>query len=173
MENGSAGKTVILIRHAKSSWQDLGARDCDRELNARGRRDAPMMGQRVAHYLNRSGLKPDRFLCSSAARAVQTATLMLPELDIDPAAVQWRDSLYLASAATMLETIRALPERARCVALLAHNPGMTTLAERLSGRMIGNMPTCAVIVVRFDCSSWHEISQPGALQLFDYPKRMT
>lgn len=169
-------KTVILIRHAKSSWNDPGARDFDRALNDRGRRDAPLMGRRLADFLADAGLSLDLFLCSGANRAMQSAALIAPELGYDAATIAWRESLYLADAGSMLDAIRKLPDQAACVALLAHNPGITILAERISGRMFTNVPTCGVIVVRFEqpseVMSWREIALPGALQLFDYPKRM-
>jgi len=165
-------KTLILIRHAKSSWDDSGARDFDRSLNHRGRHDAPEMGRRLAARLKASGIGLDGFVCSPACRAVQTAELLVEALSFPLTSVEWRRELYLASPRIMLEVIQAMPDETATVALLAHNPGITELAEILTGETFGNVPTCGVITLALPVEHWGEVPGVGAELIdFDYPRR--
>jgi len=163
-------KTLVLIRHAKSDWTELGGRDVDRSLALRGEHDAPMMGEQLRQRFETSDLKLDAFLCSHAKRAVQTATrlaeaLAFPETDID-----WRKELYLASPTTMLDTILATPDSASTIILLAHNPGISELAEQLTGCSFGNIPTCGIITLQWPVQHWTALSGRARLLHFDYPK---
>ncbi len=164
-------KTVILIRHAKSSWCEAGCSDFERQLNHRGLADAPVMGQRLAARLYADNLKLDAFLCSTARRAMQTATLMAGELGFSADAIDRRDALYLASPAVMLETICMMPDDIETMVLLAHNPGITELAEMFGGRYFGNIPTCGVVMLGFPVERWLDVESPAELVDFDYPKR--
>ncbi len=164
-------KTLILIRHAKSSWNDVGARDVDRKLNHRGRSDAPEMARRLAAQLERDQLKLEAFLCSSARRAAETGSLLAAGLGFPPASIDWRNELYLASPATMLDVIRSVPDQCSVVALLAHNPGITELAEQLTGTYLGNIPTCGMITLRLSVESWQDTVGRAELVDFDFPKR--
>jgi len=164
-------KTLLLIRHAKSSWNDLGARDFDRSLNHRGRHDAPEMGRRLAARLDRGNLRLEAFLCSSARRAVETANLLAPELAFPSASIDWRNELYVASPATMLDVVRSVPDHATAAALLAHNPGITELAEILTGVAFGNVPTCGVIMLALPVNHWGDAGVGAELIDFDYPRR--
>jgi len=164
-------KTLILIRHAKSSWQDLGASDFDRNLNHRGVHDAPVMGERLAARLDASGISLDAFACSTAHRAAQTAESMAAQLQFPIEGVDWRRELYLASPDTMLGVIRSMPDEAASAALLAHNPGITELAEQLTGKYFGNVPTCGVITLALPINLWADAGGRAELVDFDYPKR--
>lgn len=168
-------KTLILIRHAKSSWDDLGARDFDRSLNHRGRHDAPLMGERLAARLNAGNLALDVLLCSSAQRARETAELLIPALGFAVENVEWRRELYLASPRIMLKAIQAMPDEAATVALLAHNPGITELAEILTGKSFGNVPTCGVITLALPVDHWRGVTEDVGAELidFDYPRRLS
>lgn len=126
---------LVLVRHAKSDWGDPSLRDHDRPLNARGTRDAPVMAQRFAAL----GHPVDVILSSTATRARRTAEAFAAalglEFTLDP-------ELYLASAERLLA--KATASGAHAVLLVAHNPGITDLAYRLSDGGIAHMPTCAV-----------------------------
>jgi len=163
-------KTLILIRHAKSSWEDLGGSDYDRCLNHRGLHDAPIMGEQLAARLGVSGISLDAFVCSTARRAAQTAEHLTPQLHFPIESVDWRRELYLASPDTMLEVIRSMPDEIASAALLAHNPGITELAEILTGRYFGNVPTCGVITLALPIESWADIGSRSECIDFDYPK---
>lgn len=141
--------TLILVRHAKSDWGDPGLDDHDRPLNARGRGDAPAAARRLASRLAASGIGVEALLTSTALRAATTAGFFGAELGLEP---EPDPDLYGASARTLLDAAAA--RGARSVMVVAHDPGMTVLAERLSGGGIGHMPTCAVATFRWDTSDW-------------------
>lgn len=137
--------TLALVRHAKSDWGDPGLDDHDRPLNERGLRDAPRMARRVAE----SGFRPDVILSSTALRARTTAEAFAAEL---AAAVSLDPALYGAPASALL--VAAASTRARAVMVVAHDPGMSALAARLSDDGIGHMPTCAVATFTWDVGDW-------------------
>ena len=162
------GRTLALVRHAKSSWDEPDRRDFDRPLNDRGQRTAPEMGQRL---LTR-GQCPDRLYCSSARRAWDTALILAravgyPEADIEP-----EPELYLADQNRLIERIRRFPADAGEVWLVGHNPDLSELANQLAGFHRTNLPTCAIFRMQFDCASWASI-EPGSARLleFDTPKQ--
>lgn len=136
---------LALVRHAKSDWGDPGLDDHDRPLNDRGRRDAPVLAARLAD----SGFRPDVILTSTALRARTTAEAFAEALGV-PA--EERAELYGAPARTLLAT--AATAGAQSVVVVAHDPGMSVLADALSGGDIGAMPTCAVAVFRWDTDDW-------------------
>lgn len=137
--------TLVLVRHAKSDWGDPLLDDHDRPLNDRGVRDAPVMARR----LSATGFRPDVILASTAVRARTTAEAFAAELGV---AVSLDADLYGAPASTLLRAAAAT--RASAVVVVAHDPGMTVLAERLSGGGIDHMPTCAVAVFAWDEDEW-------------------
>jgi len=136
---------LALVRHAKSDWGDPGLSDHDRPLNDRGMRDAPVMAARLAA----SGFRPDVILSSTALRARTTAEAFAAELGV---AVSLDPELYGAPAGTLLAA--AAETRATAVLVVAHDPGMTVLAGRLSGDGIGHMPTCAVATFAWQEDDW-------------------
>ncbi len=163
-----AVKRPTLVRHAKSDWSLAGQHDWDRTLNKRGQRDAPEMARR----LRARKLKPDLILTSPAVRALATASIMAHELRLPVARVRQDERLYLASAPELLAVIRELGGEAAHLMVLAHNPGITDCANRLSaGEQIDNMPTCAVFTALFDVADWRELDWGrGRDAEFDYPK---
>jgi len=120
-------RQLLLLRHAKSSWDDPGLPDHARPLNARGRRAVVAM-RRVMHDL---GLMPDIVLVSSSRRTLQTLEALQP-WDETPI-IEPMDALYLADAPQMLRVLRGAAETARSVLLIAHNPGLHDLALTLAG----------------------------------------
>jgi len=157
----------MLIRHAKSDWGTIGARDYDRTLNPRGLRDATDMGLRFKD----KGFIPDLFISSTAKRAEQSSELMTQAMGYDLDKIQWFEHLYLASPSTILSVIQSMPNTVSSLALLAHNPGITELAELLSGQPIGDMPTSAVVTLAAEIKDWQDASTTWQLLDFDYPKR--
>lgn len=141
-------RKIILIRHAKSGWDDPIAEDHERTLSARGRDAAP----RIGAWLAERGHRPDLMLVSNAARTVETADLIRAAWDTPPP-VKYAANLYLASPDTMLQALQATEEP--CVALVAHNPGIAILAEGLLKRApnhprFRDYPTAATTVIEFD-----------------------
>lgn len=137
--------TLVLVRHAKSDWGDPGLDDHDRPLNARGMRDAPVLARRLAD----AGLQLDALLSSTALRARTTAAFFGTALGIEP---ELDPELYGAPASSLLAAAAA--RGVDSVMVVAHDPGMTALAGRLSGGGIGHMTTCAVATFRWASDDW-------------------
>jgi phosphohistidine phosphatase len=162
-------KTLTIVRHAKSSWKDLSLSDHDRPLNKRGKRDAPVMGARLADW----GPPVDRIISSSAVRALATAEMVIQEMGLPWDEVQIDDGLYHASEDTMLELIQEQDDYIDGLMLFGHNPGMTYLVNDLCDLNLDNLPTCGVVVMQFPVDSWTEVGEVLATTAeFDYPKRV-
>ena len=147
-------KTLFLIRHAKSSWDDQALADKDRPLNDRGKRDAPKVGERLA----KRGVKPDLILSSPAVRALATAEIIARKLDYKRSNIVVNDRLYAVAADDLLDVIRQLDDKAKRVMLIGHNPELTELAHRFSSK-IAHLPTCAVAEFTFDTKSWSRVGK--------------
>ena len=159
-------KTLLLLRHAKSSWDSPGGRDFDRPLAPRGRRTAPLIG---GHLRDRQ-LLPDLVLCSTARRARETYDLMVPA--VGGAAIQFEQALYLASPAMLLRLVQATPPAIERLLVVGHNPGLQQFAALLAGtgdaaareRVQAKFPTAGLAVLTFPVAGWNEIA-PGAGRL--------
>lgn len=136
---------LVLVRHAKSDWGDPALDDHDRPLNDRGIRDAPRMARALAD----TGFRPAVILSSTAVRARTTAEAFAAQFDV---AIDLDPGLYGAPGGALLE--RAAASRAHRVVVVAHDPGMTALADRLSGGGIAHMPTCAVAMFTWIEDDW-------------------
>jgi phosphohistidine phosphatase len=136
---------LALVRHAKSDWADPMLDDHDRPLNERGRADAPVMARRFAA----TGFRPDVILSSTAQRAVDTALAFGASTGVRPT---WEERLYGAAAGVLLTA--AAETGASAVVVVAHDPGMTVLAGRLSDGGITHMPTCAVATFTWSADDW-------------------
>jgi phosphohistidine phosphatase len=161
-------KTLVIVRHAKSSWDDAGLSDHQRPLSKRGLRDAPMMGARLAEW----GPPVDRVISSSAARALATAELVTEEMGLPWDEIQIEDALYHASEEEMIDIINEQDDYVDGLMLFGHNPGMTYLVNDLSNLDLDNLPTCGVVVLQFEVDSWSEIGdQIASAAEFDFPKK--
>jgi phosphohistidine phosphatase len=120
-------RQLLLLRHAKSSWDEGSLSDHARPLNTRGRRAADAMAEQMRGL----GLAPDVVLVSSARRTLQTLESLQP-LEDSPI-VEVLDALYLAPWETLRNALRQVPDTARSVLLIAHNPGLHDLAMALGG----------------------------------------
>jgi phosphohistidine phosphatase len=160
-------KTLILVRHAKSSWKHHELPDLLRPLNKRGKQDAPMMGERLA----KREIEPDAMITSPATRALTTAEIIAREIGHPEEEIRVDEHLYGASAFELLEIIQELDDHLDCVMLFGHNPGLTDLANDL-GCDIDNVPTCGIVELEFDIDSWSCIDDgdPTCID-FDYPKK--
>ena len=143
-------RQLILLRHAKSSWNQPDRSDHDRPLNARGRRQAPQVGA----WLQEEDCLPDLVLCSSALRARETLAGVAGAVDWD-AQVRIEPDLYGAEPEAVLELVAWLGDQAGCVLVLGHNPGLSLLASRLAGREIALRTAC---LARFSVSvAWPQL----------------
>ena len=118
-------KTLLLIRHAKSSWDNAQLNDMLRPLNERGRRDAPDMARRLL----KAAVKIDLFVSSPAKRARDTAELFIREYKRNANEIQFIPELYLASVQTFKEAIAGLDDANDSVAIFSHNPGITAFIK--------------------------------------------
>jgi len=173
---------LLLLRHAKSSWDVVSADAFDRPLNPRGRSAAPVMGSHIAVH----GFAPDKILCSSARRTRETLAALLPYLDDDIEIRLTRD-LYLAGEDRMIDQIRAHGGDAKRVLVIGHNPGLQETALALAGdgdpamleKLAEKFPTAGLVVIDFPAVKWVDIEprtgkvvgflKPRGRQLIDVP----
>jgi phosphohistidine phosphatase len=162
-------KSLILVRHAKSSWGDLTLPDFDRPLNERGKLDAPMMAQRLKNL----GVIPDAFVSSPAKRARKTAQAFAEVLGAMDTRILFVESLYHASPETFHQVVSELDNQYHTVVLFSHNPGITLFAGLQEVARIDDMPTCAVFAVKSDAQKWSDFKQSKkTFWFFDYPKNL-
>ena len=163
-------KTVYLIRHAKSSWDDLTLPDTERPLNDRGLRDAPFMGMQ----LRAKAARIDRLITSPAKRALVTATYFAVALGMPAEQILVEPSIYEAQPEDILSIIRALSENYTTVALFGHNPTWTALTNMFGGleEPLDNVPTCGIIRIDADIEHWFDFTESsGFITEFHFPKQ--
>jgi phosphohistidine phosphatase SixA len=148
-------RRLILLRHAKSDWHAGADSDHERPLDARGRKDAP----RVAERLSELGWVPQVVHSSDATRTRQTWDLVRPALSPRPEVVFTPD-LYLATPARIRATIAALPPGMDTAMLIGHNPGWEDAVHQLTGIRV-RMTTCNAALLSTDAGSWAEAAQRG------------
>ena len=165
-------RRLWLLRHAKSSWDDPSLDDHERPLAARGERDAAAM----AAHLRRAEVRPDLVLCSSAVRARDTLTGVLPGLGPDLRIVVER-GLYTFEHRRLADALAAATDRADAILLVGHNPAIQGLAERLSrdgdalDRLRAKYPTCALATIDLDIDAWADLTtDAGELVGFVTPR---
>jgi phosphohistidine phosphatase len=163
-------KTLYLIRHAKSSWDDLDLTDLERPLNDRGKKDAPRMGKR----LKEKNIFPDLMLTSPAKRAYETCKLIAKTLGHSEEKIKTDKRLYHASEDQLLKVIQEiqnLNDDEEVVFIFGHNPGLTEFANSLLNQTIDNIPTCGVIGCEVRVKHWNETTfGSGEMMFFDFPK---
>jgi phosphohistidine phosphatase len=160
-------KTLLLLRHAKSDWDNPNLRDFERPLNERGRKAAPLMGE----FMRERNIRADLILCSPAERAGQTAALVSVAAGFATAPRFDRRS-YEADGPRLLEGLSELEDAARVVLLVGHNPGLEGLLEHLTGQA-ATMPTAALALVSLDIENWNEIREhAGRLEWLVKPKEL-
>jgi phosphohistidine phosphatase len=164
LTEGATVKTLTLLRHAKSGWDDPVARDFDRPLNPKGRRAAQLMGR----HLKSEELTFDHVVASPARRVVET----IAEVEAGygaPLSPAWDKRAYLASAATLLDLARETPAEAERLLLIGHNPGLEDLVlllvpdgGELRDAVEEKYPTAAVAELTFDVADWPSLAPGGA-----------
>ena len=161
-------KTLLLLRHAKSSWSQPQLEDRDRPLNTRGERSARVMAQRLAE----NGPRPDAAVTSPAKRARQTLAYFLEQLALPESHTFVEESLYGATAETWLGLIPRLNDDWHTVIMVGHNPTITNLAHRIGRKDIANVPTCGILECQSDCWDDWRPEPDCRIVNFDYPKRV-
>jgi phosphohistidine phosphatase len=162
-------KTVILVRHAKSSWDDPAMVDFERPLNERGKKDAPAMAKRVKE----KQFKIDDFISSPAKRARKTAKLFAEVFKHSEEKIIYKSELYHADPATYYTVIEQADNNSESIAIFSHNPGITYFVNELTEVKIDEVPTCGVFALSADCTKWKDFRKAKKKFLFfDYPKAM-
>jgi phosphohistidine phosphatase len=152
-------KSLLLLRHAKSSWSNPNVADHDRPLNARGKQDAPRMGR----LLRQLDLVPDLIISSTAKRAVSTAEAVAVESGYENE-IELARHLYHAWPGTFVEALRAVDEAYQRVMIVGHNPGLEELVEELTG-LTERMPTGALARITLPVQRWLELDEETAGEL--------
>ena len=163
-------RTLYLLRHAKSSWDDPALADHERPLAQRGRRDA----KRIGDHLARLGVEPELVLCSSSVRTCETLELLLPATGAST--VSFEDGLYAASSDELLTRVRRVPAEVASLMLIGHNPGLQDLALALASagdeldRVREKFPTAALATLAVP-TEWDRLAEGAAtLEAYVVPK---
>jgi phosphohistidine phosphatase len=160
-------KSILLIRHAKSSWDDMSMPDIDRPLNDRGKRDAPVMAERL---LDRK-VDIDAFISSPAKRARKTAEIFSKAFGQEKKEVELKEELYEAGEKDFASVVASLPNDQNVVAIFSHNPGITEYANTLTSTRIDNIPTSGIFAVKAETNDWKTFASAAKqMWFFDYPK---
>ncbi len=161
-------KTLTIVRHAKSSWKDSSLSDRERPLNKRGKRDAPVIGERI----HEAGIRPSLIISSPAVRAWKTARAVARSLNYPLEFLQREPALYLASVEKILDVIRAQDNTFNNILMVGHNPGLTNFVNYLSPGLTDNLPTAGVVAFEIERSDWDLGGGPSCeLLLHDWPKK--
>lgn len=159
---------LTLIRHAKSSWGDPALSDIDRPLNKQGYGDV----EKMADILKQKLAPISLFISSPATRAITTSTLLAEKLRYPADEIKQEQQLYNAPLQTLLTVIHELNTTVKHCVLVAHNPGLSLLANHLDNEKTGDLPTCAVVSFSFELDDWQAVGRnSGRIILFEYPKK--
>ena len=160
-------KTLYLVRHAKSSWDNKELKDIDRPLNERGYRDAHSMSA----FLLENNYIPELIVTSPAIRAMTTAIIFSRVLNVPPDRVAIKDGIYEASIGKFLSVIEEFSENYNTIMVCGHNSTITQVANNLSADSIENIPTSGSVGIVFNINSWKDIKDSKGKRLFfRYPK---
>lgn len=161
-------KSLYILRHAKSSWDEPDKDDVDRALISRGVNDAYLMAKKLKSTLKNT----DRVISSPANRALHTAVIFSKELDINFDRIEINPNVYEASEAIIIKIIKNLPDDLNNVLLVGHNPTFTNLANRFISPPVDNIPTAGMVGITFNVSNWNELSREKVKSyFFEFPKK--
>ncbi len=160
-------KKLIIIRHAKSSWDNPTLKDYERPLNKRGLRDAPFM----AEVLKSHGISPDLMITSPAVRALSTAQIFAQKFDYDANEIIQEKSLYLGDIEEIIHSTFLIGEHMNEVLIFGHNPGITYFANVVCEANIENVPTSGALIIESNSPTWEDTDiSKLELKHFLYPK---
>ncbi|MBN2212016.1 MAG: histidine phosphatase family protein [Sedimentisphaerales bacterium] len=154
-------KTLLLLRHAKSSWDDPVLSDYQRPLNVRGKRDAPRMGR----LIKEKNFAPDLILCSTSTRTRTTCELAVAAAEL-ACPVSLLDDLYHASSKAIITVLNKHADSQPCILVVAHNPGLEELLCVLTGEW-KKLPTAALAHLRLQIDSWKDFTLRSDAQLIN------
>jgi phosphohistidine phosphatase len=159
-------KTLYLIRHAKSSWNDLSCDDFDRPLNKRGKRDAPFMGELLAD----NEILPDIIYSSPAKRTTDTAKIIAKKIGYTKEII-FDQRIYESNLIILIRLIKEIDNYYESAFFFGHNPILNLFVEEY-GDFDENIPTCGIVKLVFECDKWEQITPANCEFLeFEYPKK--
>ncbi|MGB0887610.1 MAG: SixA phosphatase family protein [Vicingaceae bacterium] len=159
-------KTLYLIRHANSDWNQSGFNDFNRPLSNNGPKDAT----EISLKLQQLKFNPDLIICSSAKRTSQTAALLCQNISYNFKDIQFEQSIYETTLNHLIEFTNHLPNSKNTIAIIGHNPSISELSNYLTENHISNMPPCGVVKIELEIKNWNEIiSGIGSLKYFFHP----
>jgi phosphohistidine phosphatase len=160
-------KTLLLIRHAKSSWDNPSLSDFERPLNERGKNDAPLMAKKMKE----KKIKIDVFVTSPAKRARQTCKYFAKEFDFKKKDIVTEPELYEAGEENFYRVIGGFKNKWDNVVIVSHNPGITSFVNSLTETRIDDMPTCSVFAIKIATDKWANFrTAKKEFWFFDYPR---
>lgn len=148
-------KTLILIRHAKSSWEH-NVPDHKRPLNDRGESDAIL----VAHYFSDKNLNPNKVMISDATRTRLTSDKFIYALNIDDNIIEYNHDLYDFSGNDLIKVIKSVDSSVDSLMVFGHNHAITGFVNSYGDKYIDNVPTCGVVIIEFNIKDWKDL-KPG------------
>jgi phosphohistidine phosphatase len=148
-------KTLIIIRHAKSSWKH-NVIDHERPLNNRGVSDSKM----VSNYFINKGLNPDKVMISDSNRTKLTADQFIKALKIDSQIIEYSHELYDFSGYNLINTIKNCNYEVDRLMVFGHNHAITAFVNSYGDKYIENVPTCGVVIIEFEIKNWKDL-KPG------------
>lgn len=162
-------KTLYLVRHGKSSWENMSYQDYERPLLEKGIKRT----RKVALFLKERNISPDLIVSSHAQRAYETAGIIAEKIHYPVDKIQIDKGLYFSGPEAMENLIFGLDDKYEEVMLVGHNPDMTNLANTFLTDKMDYLPTTGVVCVKFDTSTWTEIfSAPREISFVVTPKTL-
>lgn len=160
-------KKIYVLRHAKSSWEDLSVADFNRPLNSRGKTDGPL----ISTYLRSRIDKIDFLHSSSSLRTYETSKFFIDRIRfID---IKYDESLYHSSSSEIINNIKNYDEKYHSAMIIAHNPGLTNLINELSNTKLDNLPTTGLVEINFNCATWLDVSLDNSTIVdIKFPKQL-
>ena len=160
-------KSLIIVRHCKSSWADLSQSDFDRPLNKRGNID----GELMSNYLREKEKKIDKLILSTSKRTRLTSKYFIEKIHFD--SISYLDELYHASYSDIINIISKVENNFNSIMVIGHNPGLTELINQYTIMNIYNLPTTGVVKVEFKGDKWERITEnKGIIVYKKFPKEL-
>ncbi|HTN05253.1 SixA phosphatase family protein [Agriterribacter sp.] len=161
-------RSVLFIRHAKSSWDNAAESDFDRPLNERGKKDAPEMARRLLE----KKVPLDSFISSPAKRARKTTGFFTAAYGLAQSNILLKAELYLPSIDVFYDVIEETSNQFHHLAICSHNPAITGIVNQLTNEIrVDNMPTCGIFAIKINIQQWQDFRKAEKqFWFFDYPK---
>ena len=158
-------KTLIIIRHSKSSWKDHSLSDFDRPLNKRGIKDAKKMSFELSEKIK----KVDLLLSSSSKRTTQTSNYFLDSINVRSNI--FSENLYHSSSDLIFDYVLKINNKYNKAIIVGHNPGLTNIINKLTNLKLDNLPTSGIVIIVFDVDNWKNINyKSGLVKWIKFPK---